>query len=341
MNKSNLFESFPPYNSDTLLNAVESESDKLQMLVENFIPEKSITMLAAPSGCGKSTISMQLACELSCGMFCFQGMPTTRPLKVYYIMFESFAHEFFHRVKSFKSRQPYNPDNLWIDDGMKGANTLNERHVHDIIERIETYCQRPDIIFIDPIYACVPGGLSKDEPAAMFTRFCNILQGKFQCALWLNHHTSRDIYQEGKKVDREKSFYGSTWLDALVTGMYEMSIRKDDSGSTLTRKKDRFGCLLKEIPLTYDQFTNLSIISQDYTDGSKHNRIVNFLNKMYAEKKEFTYTDIMHHSGASNIYVKKVCSTINIYIESTQNIGKQTYFKTLKPVPPLKELVKP
>jgi len=331
----NPFNARPPFTSINLLEELESEKEPLKFLVESLIPERSITMLVAPPGTGKSTLSIQLACELSSGLLAFRGLKTERILNIYYVMAERFAFEAFDKMRYMKQRIPINHDHLWIDDCMKGADTLKPTHVEYMIKRIEQNCPHPDIIFLDPIYSLVPGGLSKDEPSAQFCRFCNVLQSKFSCSLWLNHHTSRETYnKDGDKIEKAKAYYGSTWLDALVSGMYELDPRKDQSGCVLVRKKDNFGVLAKEIPLTFDHDTCISILADEYVTENKKLRILAYLNKCYEQKKETSTHDIMTHTGAGVRYIKNIIldPLFKPKIERKDCIGKQTFYKIVSPL---------
>jgi RecA-family ATPase len=324
----------PPLTDTTLKEATLTEQQSISPLISGLVYEKSIMMLVAEAGLGKSVISLNLALQMSCGMFGFGHLVTHKPLLVYYIMFERYAYEIIERIKCMEQNIAWNEKNLVIDDKMKGINVLKDSDIDIVCNRVESYSYKsPDVIMLDPIYACVAGGLSKDEPASQFCRFCNILQARFGSALWLNHHSSRQTYaQDGSKVEKDKNYYGSTWLSALVTGMYEMTQRKD-IGCLLTCKKDSHGNLLKEIPLSFDHETYCSFLDEDSTDLSKTERLNKYLNKMYNEHREFVFNDMLKHSGISKKYIYELLKNTpySASIISTKSTGKQSYYKVIKP----------
>jgi RecA-family ATPase len=288
---------------DKLLEAIKSSKDQRTPLVDGLLYDKTILMVAAPAGVGKSTISTQIAIEMAAGLPVFGGFKTTRPLKVLYCQTERPILEFLERAEVVSRTHPIVKENLVVTDSYKILNMLKEEHVATIIKCILRDCPNPDIIFFDPIYPMVSGGLSKDEPASAFCRAMSLIQKYTGASLYLNHHTVKPTQdRDGFVVEKDDAFYGSVWLKALVTGSYNIKETKDKTGVTLSRKKDNYNCLHRTIKLEYDPSTELCHILTDGLDPQ--DKYQNFLSSKQVDMKEFTFNEVLAETGFSSRYLR-------------------------------------
>ena len=279
----------PALTGNSLKEQIHTAKDIRKAIADGFLYEHTIIMMAAEPGVGKSTISTQIAIELSAGKPVLGLYPVPRPMKVLYIQAERPALEFLERAEVIDKLIPINTDMLVITDEYKVLNLLNFEHVQVLLECIARDCPRPDIIFVDPIYPMVSGGLSKDEPASAFTKALSLVQKETGAILYYNHHTSRPMYnQDGVKSEKDDPFYGSQWLKAHVTASYHM--KQSDIGVNLIRKKDNYKIMPKEIHLDYDPETELCSVGID--SASPADRIRVFIEARKKDNKTFSFDEL-------------------------------------------------
>lgn len=322
-----------PYHGAVIGIDIESLDTTQVPLVEGFLYEKSIHLIYADPGVGKSTIAIQLAASLSSGTKLFGQLDVPRPRRVYYIQMESSYEETIDRLRLIKETVPMNFGNLWIDDKLKGVNVCKEEHGRMVIDRIRENCIIPELVIIDPIYAIVSGGLSKDDVASSFCRFSSLLQSELDCAVLHLHHTSKDVYsQDGKKIDRDNSFYGSQWLAAHPHNMFHLTKPdpKRHDRVTLYRKKSRNANLLPEIMLHFDAETHTNYIETDPTQMSGKEKVIHFLRK-YKESGAAvwpSFYDIQDKVQLSQSHLRRVieglCSDGLLESRKTEK-GKKVY----------------
>jgi RecA-family ATPase len=293
----------PALTGDLLIEEMHKAKDQRKALVEGLIYEQSILMVSAPPGLGKSTISSQIAIECAAGIPVFGALQCSRPLKVLYCQTERSRLEFLERAEIISKTYPIAKENLVITDAYKVLNLLKEDHVLAFIQCVERDCPNADIIFIDPIYPMVSGGLSKDEPASAFCKAISLLQKFTNAAIYLNHHTVKPTHnQEGQIVVKDDPFYGSQWLKALVTGSF--LLKEKENGTSLIRKKDNYKCLRESIHLEYDGDTELSNIPID--EIPVQDRVMNFIKLKEREGKEFDFNEILKHIECSTRTLRRV-----------------------------------
>lgn len=278
-------------------------------IVEGFLYEKSIHMIYADPGVGKSTIAIQIAAALTSGSKLFGQLAVPKQRNVYYIQMESSYEETIERMRLIKTAVPIDYSYLWIDDALKGVNVVKEDHANMVIERVRDNCLFPDLVIIDPIYAMVSGGLSKDDVASAFCRFSSLLQKELDCAVLHLHHTSKDVYaSDGKKINRDNSFYGSQWLAAHPHNMFHLTKPdpKRHDRVTLYRKKSRNANLLPEIMLHFDAETHTTYIESDPKEMSGKEKVIHFLREFKEKKVWPSFYDIQDKAGVSQSHLRRI-----------------------------------
>ena len=269
----------PPFRTATTLAAdLDAPPAHALPLVQDFLYQPKVTMLAAEPGVGKSLLATQLALSLSSGTPLFEFLPVPTPQPVYYLQLEGDYEEFLDRVRQMRQLIPVNPDLLcW--DTFPVLNVLREESGQRLIQRIKSW-RIPALVIIDPIYRTVFGGLSKDEPASAFVRFSTLLQAELGCAQLLLHHTHRPSRtRDGDLIVEADPFYGSQWLKAHVDVSYHMEATdKERSAVRLTCKKSRGANVLESLYLAYHLETMTCSMNVDSKEGDILNRIIIFLN---------------------------------------------------------------
>ena len=275
-----------------LKNAINEIHPERKALIEGFLHERSILMMSADPGAGKSTITAQAIAQMSCGLPVFGCLFVPRPIKCYYLSFERGREEILERLKVMQEIIPMDFNNIYINDSFIGYNVLDITHADFIIKAINHDCINPDVVFIDPIYASVSGGLSTDEKASQFCRFSARLQSIIGCSNWLNHHTTKESYSnDGTVIEKSDPFYGSQWLKAHCTAAYYL--KRKDGGTTLLNKKDSQNNLIKKIVLEYNAEDYISFIDQKNMEIPAMDRLKMFLrNKWKSDDKTFYYDQL-------------------------------------------------
>lgn len=273
-----------------LLEHVQKAKDKRTPLAEGFIYEQTIMMIAADPGLGKSTVSTQVALELAAGLPVFGYFKVLRPMKVFYIQTERNIIEFLERLEVIGHTLPINYENLCVTDEFQKLNFIKPEHVDLFVECVKRDCpQGVDIIFVDPLYSMVSGGLKDDVPASALTKAMSYIQKETKATLWYNHHTVKTQYtNKGDAIERFDPFYGSQWLKAHVTGSYYMI--KSDGGVKLIEKKDNYNLLPPEITLEYDPETELCCIAGENLTALQ--KVERYLQMREIDQKSFTFADL-------------------------------------------------
>ncbi len=282
----------PPLTGEILLTRLDEKVER-EIIAEGFLYELTTLMISADPGAGKSTILTQVAVELAAGLPVFGYFHVPKPVKVLYIQTERNILELLERLQVISKTYPIKTkevsENLMITDEYQKLNLLNPTHADTFINCIKRDSSDAKVIFIDPIYSTVAGGLSSDIPASAFTRVMNRLQKELKCCMGYSHHTTKDSYnKDGVKIDKDDPFYGSQWLKAHITGSYNM--KNTEVGVTLFKKKDNYRILSPKIALEYDAETELcSVIEQKL--GSL-DRIKNFVRIKQLDQKTFDFNQM-------------------------------------------------
>ena len=269
-------------------------------------------MFYADPGIGKSTLVAQIMAQLSTGMPLFGALELARPYTCYYIQFERDAGEILERLAEMEKVIRVDYSKIIVDDRLVGINLLDPNHAAQLIKRVQQYSKecgwnQVDIVPLDPIYASVRGGLSTDEKATMFTRASALLQKNVGCSNLLLHHATKASYasETGDKIDKDDSFYGSVWLKAHVTGSFHIQ-RNEENGTTWTRKKDNYSCLMKKFNLKYDPASYLSYLDSKHGLTEKRDRVRLFINSCFKQNRKFVISEVCSAVDSTDRYVREL-----------------------------------
>jgi RecA-family ATPase len=276
--------------------------DAREPIVEGFLYKYTSTMVAADPGIGKSTISTQVAVELAAGLPVFGALEVTRPYKVLYIQTERSILEFVERLYSISKIYPIVSDNIYVTDEYQKLNIMKSDDLKLLLEAIDRDCPELDVVFVDPIYSMVAGGLKDESRATIFNNAMNMIQKATGAALYYNHHTVKSQYsKDGGVIEKDDPFYGSQWLKAHVTGSYYL--KKTDKGVKFICKKDNYNVLHKSLDLEYDAETELCSIPRDEVPALE--RVKEYLRLKKMRNEEFTFKDILYETKLCTRAVRK------------------------------------
>lgn len=322
------------YTNEELRNRVTAQRESRPPIIEGLVHEKSVIMTSSDPGAGKSTVTAVMIAQASIGLPVFGQLFVPKPVVSYYIPFERGAQEIEERFKHIQTVIPLEYNNIYVNERFMGMNVINERHADEIIGNIRHDIgeRKIDIIYLDPIYSSVAGGLSTDEKATLFTRFSTRLQVEFNCAIYMNHHTVKQSYssETGHVIEKEDPFYGSQWLKAHCTGGFYMKRGAKDSGPILIQKKDSHSCLLSHINLVYEPETYTVFMHElDKTIPAK-DRLLMAYRTFKNANKTVTFREIQGcMMGVSDSHLRDLLRTppFDKCFKKISTIGSNTLYK--------------
>lgn len=316
--------------------AIDIVKSTREFLIDGFLYKKSTQMIYAPDGAGKSVITLQTAIQgtISDNMV-FGGLHVQSGFKTLYIQAERSIDENLERLKIMRDATKFDSSNFILYAGLQGINLRNETHSNKAIENIKFIVDQTlksiDLIVLDPIYAMVRGGLKDDEGAAYVTEFSRLLQAHFGCSILLVHHANRGSRDRETGARIGQDMFGSRFLSAHCTGVYNLDLKEDGSGVTLKLEKSSNANLDKLIELDYDPESGLSWMKSRIGNGTKMEQLNTYLNSCKLNKTQFTFSDIMVNCRVSHAHLRKLLVRYpqnHLKIASKDKYGKKLYEMT-------------
>ncbi len=327
------------YTSQELKSRVIAQKESRPAIIEGLVHQKSVIMNSSDPGVGKSTVNAVIIAQSSIGLPVFGQLFVPKPVVSYYIPFERGAQEIEERFKHIQTVIPLEYDNIYINEKFMGMNVINENHADEIIMNISNDVgeRKIDIIYLDPIYSSVAGGLSGDEKASLFTRFSTRLQVEFDCAIFMSHHTVKTSYssETGQVIEKEDPFYGSQWLKAHCTGGFYMKRSINDTGPILINKKDSHSCLLPKISLTYEPETYTVFMQGIDKSIPAKDRLIMAYRTFKKSNKTVTFREIQGcMMGVSDSHLRDLLRTppFNTAFKKVNSIGTNTLYQPIEEI---------
>ena len=296
------------------------------MLITDLMYEESAWMLASDPGLGKSAIGLQIAMALSCGSKLFNAFQCTRAGPVYYLLLEGSYRRMITRLRSMSATLPYDADNLFIDV-VEGMNLLKQDHADYLTDRIEEW-KHPIAIIFDSMYMALPGGLGKDETAAVFAQASTRLLRHFRCCNIFLHHTTKEQYANGKPSGSDDRFYGSQFIKAHVNVSYMLTQedKKNRCKPLMTLKKDNEDCVRRSIQLEYHpEDITCSLIDEPPLEGDGLARVIQFIQLCKKEGRTTTFREVCQVCCLSAPRVRQIQSIhLSTYVNFIKTLGAAT-----------------
>jgi RecA-family ATPase len=323
----------PALTGEALTQAIEAANLVRPTLIEGLMYERSVLLLSADAGTGKSTLVANVMAQASVGLPVFQAFHVPRPLKCYYIPFERGAEEILERLKHMQTVIPYNPDNLLIFNNPSFFPNLYNPHDQDfLLTSIDKDCRgkAPDVVWYDPIYQAVAGGLCNEDRVSIFIRFNVRLMAEFGCATWLNHHTGKPGYTpDGVKIEKEDPYYGSSFLKNHCIGSYYVKETEAKDGTIWLCKKDNLHLLQKKVVLTYNAESYTSFMKDGIGNLPASDRLKIALRQFKRDNKDFTFKQLEGCvAGVSESRIRVLLNTppFNGVLKKSKSLGDATLY---------------
>lgn len=220
-------------------------------IVEQVLPEKGSVLIAAKEGMGKSILGLQLALAISTGSD-FLGFNVPVSHKVLYVQCEGDLGDTAQRGHDMTLMLP-SPERGMLSWAFLLKKKINTKAGFEgLRELAEMAGLHEGVIFIDPVYPTIRGGMKDDEPAAEWTDNLNRVCHEFKSATVIFEHEHREIRDSmGQRVKEglgEKLFGSYVWK-AWASYGFEMRHSTGKGPLLFQAWKQRRPTILSDEPL--------------------------------------------------------------------------------------------
>lgn len=317
--------------AEDLRDAISLVNIVREPLIEHLIYKKSAHMIYAPDGIGKSTVALQICMQSTIdNARVFGEFHVPRALRILDLQMERDPDETLERLKTMSASTGFNPDNFVLSAWLQGLDIVDKADYREALARVQTLLDfsfaLPDIVFIDPINALVGNDMISNKDIAPIRNFSSELQRKYGCTILCVHHANRGQRDESGKRQHQDMF-GSRFLSAHFTGIYNLKPLPDDEGTVLTLEKSSQKNLEKKIELAFDIQSHLSWIRYPSGQVSKKDKLYAFFRACKSTKKTFTIDEMMSVSGMSHGTLRNIL--YDIQKDTLKTVGKTNTGKNL------------
>jgi len=194
------------------------KDDPSELLKTGFLCRGAALLLAGPTGVGKSALAMQFKIAWAIGQPVF-GIEPTRPLKSLLVQAENDEGDLFEMKQGVLA-------GLNLTPAQRKAAESNVITIQEDRRTSLTFCDevlvpllkehKPDLLWIDPMFAYIGGNASGQEHVTPFLRnMLNPLIREAQCGLVAVHHTNKP------PTGKEKSSWAGSDLAYVGSGSIE------------------------------------------------------------------------------------------------------------------------
>ena len=233
-----------------------TEPEPTHWRVEGWLPERTVTLLAANGGVGKSNLSLQMGVAMATGSD-FIGV-RTKPSRVLVISGEDEGRTVHFRVANICSdlqilmssladrMMVYDMTQtdcvLWRD----GNPTERMQWLADIVVR-----HRAEVVIIDNASDVFADNENDRTAVRGFMRCLNTIAHVTGAAMLLLAHVDKASVRAGAGLDSNSTFSGSTAWNNSARSRWAM-VREDNGAVAIRHEKCNLGPLQEEIRLEFD-----------------------------------------------------------------------------------------
>jgi archaellum biogenesis ATPase FlaH len=233
-----------------------TEPEPTSWRVDGWLPERTVTLLAANGGVGKSNLSLQMGVALAQGLD-FLGLQT-KPSRVLVISGEDEGRTVHFRVANICKDLGVSVSELdgrmivydmtqtdcvlWRD----GAATERMQWLADAVVR-----HRADVVVIDNASDVFADNENDRTAVRGFMRCLNMIAGHTSCAMLLLAHVDKASVRVGAGNESLSTYSGSTAWNNSARSRWAM-VRNNDREILLRHEKCNLGPLQEELRLEFD-----------------------------------------------------------------------------------------
>lgn len=161
-------------------------------LIEGMLWEHNNIIILAKQKAGKSIFSLQMACALSCGESFLGEYEIPEAMDVLYIQTESTRYETIQRLRAMTGKDGVGWDaNRFFLMTTYALYLDMETGYRQLKHEIDKTGIKPRVIFIDPLYMSMLGGLSDETASRATVRNMRRLGFDYDCTIVVIHHEHR------------------------------------------------------------------------------------------------------------------------------------------------------
>ena len=284
-----------------------------KFIIDHILKERDNVIIVADPKVGKSILTFQMACSMTCGHPFLGEFNVDRPYRVSIVQLEGDLEESQSRFKRMTKVVDVEEDYLQFI-----YSPPIELETHPGYECLMAHLEKhkPEIIIIDPIYACVGGELANEKVVRQFVGNMRKIKEHFGCAIILVHHTKRSQFFNGKKIKLgEESLFGSTFFKAYIDHLFMFEIDLTTQTRKLSCETQRSGSIIKEI--------YMNIIGKHRADDPLHYELISMNEKVEMSKLSKKLIHLLsmeeHREGLTiNQIFKKLKITKNPFYEAVE-----------------------
>lgn len=268
-------------------------------LIENFLWRHSICAIIAKEKVGKTIFATQMALALTSGEHFLGQYHIPQPTKILYVQTEGTIYDTRENISNAikDGKIKWNPDN-WRHlfcpsiplDTDEGRNLLISK-----IDDATNDSFRPQVIFIDPLYMAMRGGLSKDEPSRAFCGNIRQIHERYGCAFVINHHehrAKRDNFG-GEIKEGDDSIHGSFVWKAFPSHILRLERNQKTKIVTVSCKTSRNANVVEEVKMSLCQ----DPLMFEVLDSGSDNKMVDIVYRTILESDKLCRKDICDKTG--------------------------------------------
>jgi len=269
-------------------------------IIEHLLYDRDVMCISSKAGVGKSVLTLQMMCCLTSGTNFLDTYKVYRPCNVLYIQTEGDRAETLERLTAMRKMVPLD-DSRWAHINLPGIAINDPKEFQQLVAAVRNLGMPIDVIIIDPLYTTVKGDMSKNEVSTDWIRNIRWLKAFCDCAVIVNNHEGKDVYNEGVAIDRGAvSIFGSTFWAAFFNQNYRLKVY--DGHHLLEIGKNRSGKAVDKIAMRMVTDGTLAYIPHDETATVKQIKVETILR----EGRPVGAKELVKLSGLSQATVYRV-----------------------------------
>lgn len=236
-------------------------------IIDNILYEKDVVCISSLPGIGKSILALQLLSNLTTGEPFLGIYEIKKPQVVLYVQTEGDRAETIERLRNMQSTIKID-NSKWVHMNLASISLNTNRGIKDFFTEAHAMKLKFDVIIIDPLYTTVKGSMSDDDVTTDWIRNIREIRHAFDSTFIILHHDGKDLYHEGKVVDKGNSnIFGSIFWSSFINANYKFKLLPDNN-RILELGKERSGKMIDKISLKLIEPKPLHYIATEHIKES-------------------------------------------------------------------------
>lgn len=202
-------------------------------LIQDWLPNKSLTMLFAPSGSGKGFVAIDMAVAIACKKIdTWHGKKITKHGPVVYLAGEGQdgMRKRCAGISNYKGLNRPDIEIAIIKEAIEIDNKDKNLGIRKTIANIGINYPNPVLVILDTLNCYMGGDENKTVDATAFVKAGKEIMQEFDCTVMIVHHT-------GQSSDNKGRVRGSSVFKAAMD--MELKVEQEGMALTLTMTKSK------------------------------------------------------------------------------------------------------